>query len=798
MEQRNKYFSQITFIKDYKSGYMPIEIQRQQEIELDKMNTQQQKISVKHFIRQKQSQNINLKRTCGVSYVKMPESKQHNVSDIYKPLPQLVFQCSNGQPKQLQYEEYYQCVFEFLFQSNQMLLCTMFESEDENAMRNYLIYPNQRWQISGGKYFIVQNIKDMWPLFVEKHFLCIHFIFDEKYLMKTPQIKHFTIEEVQEIIKFSDMHLGFIFKKSINGKKSFIKTLGSAYIEGENKQTQKNQDNKEEKQENQQQIQENEKQQEIKQKLKNIEKKGKKYEEKQKNNKYSSTLIITNNKQTPNNNINNSSNNETEVDQNTTQDVKKDEKKLICQEIVDYIQKDQTKKNINTLSVKQQNINIQQYFFKKKTKRFELYIDEIQWKKSSQLIKSLLSTFILYAKDEVEKLALEMMNIRIRTQKENDIKLLSNTLNNIRQIYISNPYQNNYIYIPNKKNWYFNENILKEISNLNTQKQYQQQQLIIITLRLNQSKDLQIPTYYISTRDSFAFDLYEVQKVVNFEGRKYTQIDYYFDPKNYPSNFASFLPNFKDYRVGCTLFKDFFTHEEMIDIENETYKTEIKCFQRHYFPMTAQVTCTAEKIRRTKFFFGSRYMWTKMQLAEPHSYVGAGVRQDVSETPLWIKKKVVQKLENANILPKKFINSLALNVYHDGNEGLAQHFDDATRFMQPIFTFKLFSDARLSFGSQFYGFCNSAFVIPMPRGSILKLEENSYAANGIKHCVRPCDMTGKNATIIMRQMHHKVVKEAEIYDENIDLPNWFSTLSAKENSVPYGEQKRIEAEFLQR
>lgn len=35
--------------------------------------------------------------------------------------------------------------------------------------------------------------------------------------------------------------------------------------------------------------------------------------------------------------------------------------------------------------------------------------------------------------------------------------------------------------------------------------------------------------------------------------------------------------------------------------------------------------------------------------------------------------------------------------------------------------------------------------------------ENSYAANGIKHCVRPYDMTGKSAAIILRQMHHRVM-----------------------------------------
>ena len=99
---------------------------------------------------------------------------------------------------------------------------------------------------------------------------------------------------------------------------------------------------------------------------------------------------------------------------------------------------------------------------------------------------------------------------------------------------------------------------------------------------------------------------------------------------------------------------------------------------------------------------------------------------------------------------------MALNVYHDGNEGLAQHYDDAIRFKQPIFSVRLFSDARLSFGSQYYGYCNSAFAIPLPRGCICVMEEHSFAANGMKHCVRPVDMTGKSAAVILRQIHISV------------------------------------------
>jgi len=79
----------------------------------------------------------------------------------------------------------------------------------------------------------------------------------------------------------------------------------------------------------------------------------------------------------------------------------------------------------------------------------------------------------------------------------------------------------------------------------------------------------------------------------------------------------------------------------------------------------------ANNLKRTKFFFGYRYMWTKQQLLEPLSNVAAGVRTDVSQPPVWMKKKLEDPLVKAGIIEKDFVNSVALNVYHDGSEGLA-------------------------------------------------------------------------------------------------------------------------------
>lgn len=55
-------------------------------------------------------------------------------------------------------------------------------------------------------------------------------MFDNKELIKCPNLKDFSLEEVQNIVKHSNIHLGLLFKKSINGKKAFKKSLGEAFM----------------------------------------------------------------------------------------------------------------------------------------------------------------------------------------------------------------------------------------------------------------------------------------------------------------------------------------------------------------------------------------------------------------------------------------------------------------------------------------------------------------------------------------------------------------------------------------
>ena len=53
------------------------------------------------------------------------------------------------------------------------------------------------------------------------------------------------------------------------------------------------------------------------------------------------------------------------------------------------------------------------------------------------------------------------------------------------------------------------------------------------------------------------------------------------------------------------------------------------------------------------------------------SNIAAGVRADVSQPPLWMKEKIEDPMVKGKLVEENFINSVALNVYHDGSEGLA-------------------------------------------------------------------------------------------------------------------------------
>lgn len=95
--------------------------------------------------------------------------------------------------------------------------------------------------------------------------------------------------------------------------------------------------------------------------------------------------------------------------------------------------------------------------------------------------------------------------------------------------------------------------------------------------------------------------------------------EYFFTPETVPENYRSVvglpkdqdLSNIDNLRVGATTYENFYTHEEMLNMEKCIEDTEKRSLDNTYLPMTAQKTFCGNMLKRTKFFFGYRYMWTK-------------------------------------------------------------------------------------------------------------------------------------------------------------------------------------------
>ena len=156
-------------------------------------------------------------------------------------MPPLIFQCSSECNDEELLEEENKQLFNQIFNPTQgfpWLLCTILETDDQ-IIREYLLRPEKRFELANGNYFLAENILDIWPLFLDKYFLIIHFIFDSEKTIISPTLNEINFKSVDEAIRKSDLQLGFLFKKNISGKKTFVKTLGTEFNDEINKMNEK-------------------------------------------------------------------------------------------------------------------------------------------------------------------------------------------------------------------------------------------------------------------------------------------------------------------------------------------------------------------------------------------------------------------------------------------------------------------------------------------------------------------------------------------------------------------------------
>lgn len=274
--------------------------------------------------------------------------------------------------------------------------------------------------------------------------------------------------------------------------------------------------------------------------------------------------------------------------------------------------------------------------------RIELFVNKKSWQGSNLFVKEFLYTFICLTEERIAKLIIYWNSDRLHLNevlvKDNIAKdyfemhpfyvlKCSKKIKKINFKIKDFKISKDTLSIPSfpKEVIDFQE-LLDDNSNLIrliNKNKLEVDQAILEKLGLLKSQII-LPLYIISTRDCFVFDLNVTESVVNLNGRMVTKKDFSFYPDNYPSNYYKFQAHSNDYRIGVVTYENYFTNEELCEIEKLVEETESISMKDGYFPETAQKTFAGEKLKRTKFFFGARYMWTKRQLEEQNSYVAAG------------------------------------------------------------------------------------------------------------------------------------------------------------------------------
>merc|ERR1711964_622807 len=249
-----------------------------------------------------------------------------------------------------------------------------------------------------------------------------------------------------------------------------------------------------------------------------------------------------------------------------------------------------------------------------------------------------------------------------------------------------------------------------------------------------------------------------------------TRTEFFFGRNEMPSTYQTWLKaggsrpknpmtqNLEVEGMGTFRYDGMFHDYELTALEEQCDQLQQDSDAGNLLPMSAHHTLFGGGNRRTKYFFNSRYLWTRDQILDPESDRAGGIRTDVDRYPNWMQF-VIDRLVLVGVVPQDYVNAVALNMYHDGTIGIGLHQDCYSRFERPIITLRLFGPARLTLGGIGLGE-NAVCIVDLPRGAVLSMVKDSYAADAVKHCVRNCDMAGKSAAMILRHCHQECLDEA--------------------------------------
>lgn len=108
--------------------------------------------------------------------------------------------------------------------------------------------------------------------------------------------------------------------------------------------------------------------------------------------------------------------------------------------------------------------------------------------------------------------------------------------------------------------------------------------------------------------------------------------------------------------LGVTTYNGVYTLEELDRIEEQCDNLH-QDGSKGILPKECYHSSLSKKgvLKRTKYFFGSRYLWSREQLKSPLAKIAGGIRRDVPKPPQWMKVCIYiytnSTLYVTNILP---------------------------------------------------------------------------------------------------------------------------------------------------
>lgn len=265
-----------------------------------------------------------------------------------------------------------------------------------------------------------------------------------------------------------------------------------------------------------------------------------------------------------------------------------------------------------------------------------------------------------------------------------------------------------------------------------------------------------LPTCLVNSRDCFLFDLEIDTEEILYKNKKIIKKTFYFSSDDVPINFNSYSEKWKNNEIGIVIYEGIFSEEELKKIEALSDQIEENNHPKSSPKLNKKKYIRSRKSKYNLDILGKRdsnYFESDINSSKENKCF-----DDINNIVSSLNLNLIDPLQKTNIINENSINSIGISFLHNKMKEEEKYniFNDSQKNQQSIYSLRLFSNSRISFGSSFYSFCQGIFSIEIPRGSICQMISDGYAMNEIKHFIRPQDIKDKSVSFVLKSDSNQI------------------------------------------